>query len=562
MNLELFVLKLTLIYYNITYVECKIEETSYLNYLIEIGDHLCIQNGWKSMGNLHLKHDSIGFLSVQDLVAQKLNEKNLISVFYNIIDILNYRYSEVLSTFVELLNIVVDICVHFLDANVLENFKNCTILLVKIINNSLTMFDNIYNAMTFISYMDFKLVFPELKTNPITIVHDIYEIKNHIYFKKIQSEYHHVDYQVFIETKEFIGDVFKIANNCFEKNKSIINTGEKIDLKTECETEYLTHNRDFSEFIQFMCNKMNSFYTETIKINYEDLGFIQLINPTNNKFKPPIDESINQELGIMTLNTLFSEGNWDSFGKIKILFDNLIVSATTVIRDLVTDHNFHLKKFYFTQMLRCRLLDVLLMYNTSLTALSGMCRSHKELNEYLKCIIYLFDTINNTVKMFDYMLTIMEKIKLSTLWLPEKLCPSLRLIFNLIYNYVIELKTNDVIRNMFINKPEVNIENLANDYMVSFQKARYKFFNNLRNLKSQNKYNCYSEGLIVNKEHLDIKFSNAELIINTTMATDSFVTKYELLSKYLYEFCENFVKTDYIDTGFHKIHQHYFWQWP
>ncbi|XP_050546645.1 uncharacterized protein LOC126908526 [Daktulosphaira vitifoliae] len=561
MNLGLFVLNLTLIYDNITSVECKIQETSYLNYIIEIGNHLCIQNGWKSMRNLHMKLDSIGFLSVPDLIEKKLNTDNLLSVFYNIVYILNYRYSEVISTFVELLNIVVDICEHFLDAQLFEIFINCTISLVEVINNSLTMFENLYNAMTFISYIDFKLVYPELETNPYTIVDYIYEIKNHIYFKKILYEFLFVNLQVFIETKEFISDISKIANNCYEKNKSIINTDEKIDLKTKCETEYLTHNSDFPEFIQFMCHKMNIFYTEMIKINYEDLGFIQLINPTNHKFKPPIDESINQELGIMTLNTLFSEGNWDSFGQIKILFDNLIVSATSVIRDLVTDHNFHHKKFYFTQMLRCRLIDVLLTYNTSLTALSGMCRSHKDLNEYVKCTIYLFDTINNTVKMFDYMLTIMEKIKLSTLWLPEKLFPNLHSIFNLIYYYVIELKSNDVIRNMFINKPEVNIKNLASDYMKSFRKARSRFYSIVRSLKIQKKKNCYSEGLLVTKEHLDAKFSNAELIINTTMATDSIVTKYELLSKYLYDFCENYVKTDYVDTGFHKIHQHYFWQW-
>ncbi|XP_050546656.1 uncharacterized protein LOC126908534 [Daktulosphaira vitifoliae] len=398
MHLKLFILTLTLIYYKIAYVECKIQEFSYLNYLIEIEDHLCIQNGWKSAGNLYVKLDSIGFLSVQDLVAQKLNKKNVLSVFNNIVDILNYRYSEVLLTFVELLNIVNGICVHLLDAKILENFINCTILLVKVINNSMTMFDNLYNVMTFISYMDFKLVFPELKTNPITIVHDMYEIKNHIYLKKIQYEYHYVDLQVFIETKEFIGNVSKSANNCFEKNKSIINTSEKIDLKTKCKTEYLAHNRDFMDFIQFMCHKINSIYTETIKINYDDLGFIQLINPTNHKFKPLIDESINQELGIKTLNTLFSEGSWNLFSHIEIKHDNLIINATTVMRDLVTDHNFHLKKFYFTQIVRCRFFEVL--YNKLQTILCRICRIEKKSNNYVKCVTNLFDTINYTVKCF------------------------------------------------------------------------------------------------------------------------------------------------------------------
>ncbi|XP_050546647.1 uncharacterized protein LOC126908528 [Daktulosphaira vitifoliae] len=562
MNHGLFVLSLTLIYYNIIFVECKIQETPYLNYLIEVGNHLCIQNGWKSMGNLHLKLNSKRIFRVPDLMAQKLEPKNVFNVFYNIVDILNYRYSEVLSTFVELLNIVVDICIHFLNANVLEIFINCVLLLVKVINNSSTMFENLCNAMTFISYMDFKLVFPELKTNLITIVHDIYEIKNHKYFKKIRYEYLFVNLQVFIETKDFIGDVSKIANNCFEKNKSIINTGEKIDLKTECEIEYLTYNRDFPDFIQFMCNKINSFYTETIKINYEDLGFIQLINPTNHKFIHPIDETINQELGIKTLNILFREGSWNSFSHIEVPHDNLIINARTVMRDLVTDHNFHLKKFYFTQIVRCRFFEVLIIYNKLLTILCKICRIEKKSNNYVKCVTYLFDTINYTVNMFYFMLTIMEKLKLSKIWLPERLYSNLLSTHQLIHNYVIDLKTYNVTRNVFINTPEVNIEYLANDYMMSFQKARLQFSNKLRKLKQNQKNNCYSEGLLVTTENLENKVTNIALVVNSSMANDTSVTQYELFSKYLYEFCKNFIKTDYKDTCFYKIHQNYFWKLP
>ncbi|XP_050546675.1 uncharacterized protein LOC126908545 [Daktulosphaira vitifoliae] len=294
-----------------------------------------------------------------------------------------------------------------------------------------------------------------------------------------------------------------------------------------------------------MCHKMNSFYTEMIKINYEDLGFIQLINPTNHKFKPPIDETINQELGIMTLNTLFNEGSWNSFSHMEILYGNLIISATTVIRDLVTNYNFHLKKFYFTQMLRCRFLEVLIIYNTSLTALMRICRNKNNLNEYVKCVLYLFVAINDTVKMFDFMLTIIEKLRLSNLWLPERLSSNLLAIYKLIYNYVIDLKTNNVVRDMFINKPEVNIEHLSNDYTLSFQKARYKFSNILSKLKKQNKNMCYSNDFMIIKKDLDTKFCNNAIII----------------SKYLYDFYENFVKTDYEDTGFNKIHQNYFWKW-
>ncbi|XP_050529669.1 uncharacterized protein LOC126899138 isoform X3 [Daktulosphaira vitifoliae] len=570
MNLGLIILTLSLIQYNIITVDnkiCKIKQNNYLNYLNEVVDHMCTQNGWKSMENLYLNIDPMGNINVPDLIGRQLDRSNLIITFYNIVHILNYNYNEVLLIFVKLLNVIVDKCKHFLDAELLDNFFNCTKALQKSVKDSLTMFENLYNAITFIRYIDLNLKnlkVDELQIYLFTTDDDIYQIKNHKFFKNVQDEKSYDYHQVFLDVSDFIVNISKIANNFFEKYKFIQNIYGNDDCKMICEIEYSSHSIDSPDFISFMYQKVNSFYTETIKNNYEDLGFIQLINPTIDKFKPPIDQTINQEVGIMSLNIILSEGSWSSFNHIEIQYDDLKICASRIFRDLVTDHNFHLKKNYFAQMVRCRFYEVLLIYNTSLSALKIMCDNEKFKTipkHYVNCVTFLFDVINDTVKMFDFMLTILEKMKLSAIWPTTSSYSNLISTHKLIRNYVINLKTLNVVRDMFVNKPGVLIEKIADFYVKSFIKARYEFNNMLCAFKYQIKNHCFSDGLIVTTKDLIIKFKNTASFINETMSNDSRVSDYELISIYLYEFCEQFIKTFCLDTGFHKIHENYIWTW-
>ncbi|XP_050529667.1 uncharacterized protein LOC126899138 isoform X1 [Daktulosphaira vitifoliae] len=570
MNLGLIILTLSLIQYNIITVDnkiCKIKQNNYLNYLNEVVDHMCTQNGWKSMENLYLNIDPMGNINVPDLIGRQLDRSNLIITFYNIVHILNYNYNEVLLIFVKLLNVIVDKCKHFLDAELLDNFFNCTKALQKSVKDSLTMFENLYNAITFIRYIDLNLKnlkVDELQSYLYTTDDDIYQIKNHNFFKNVQDEKYYDYHQIFLDVRNFIDNVFKIANNFFEKYKFIQNIYENDDCKMICEIEYSSQTIDSQEFISFMYQKVNSFYTETIKNNYEDLGFIQLINPTIDKFKPPIDQTINQEVGIMSLNIILSEGSWSSFNHIEIQYDDLKISAERVFRDPVTDHNFHLKKNYIALMVRCRFLEVLLYYNSTLSALKIMCDNEKFKTipkHYVDCVTYLFDVINDTVKMFDFMLTILEKMKLSAIWPTTSSYSNLISTHKLIRNYVINLKTRNVVRDMFVNKPGIPIEKIADDYVKCFIYARYDTSNMLRAFKSQIKNRCYSDCLIVTTKDLIIKLKNTASFINETMSNDSRVSDYEFISIYLYEFCEHFIKTFCLDTGFHKIHENFIWTW-
>ncbi|XP_050548376.1 uncharacterized protein LOC126910007 isoform X2 [Daktulosphaira vitifoliae] len=313
-----------------------------------------------------------------------------------------------------------------------------------------------------------------------------------------------------------------------------------------------------------MYQKVISFYTKTIQNNYEDLGFIQLINPKIKKFKPPTDETLEKKVAIKSLNTLLNGGCWSSFNHIEIEYDDMKINASRVFRDTVTDHNFDLKKNYFALMVRCRFFEVLLFYNSTLSVLKEMCEIKKfKLNQinYVECVTCLFGVINNTVKMFDFMLTILKKMNLSAIWPTIVSYSNLISTYNMIYNYVINLKTYKVVRGLFVNKPGVLIEKLADDYVKYFTIARYDFRRLLQDFKTPRKNHCYSEGLIMTKEYLKNKFKNTASFINETLSCDTNVSNYERISKYLNDFCEHFIKTDYIDTGIYKIHKNYFWKW-
>ncbi|XP_050546893.1 uncharacterized protein LOC126908662 [Daktulosphaira vitifoliae] len=500
-------------------------------------------------------------------MARKFDRDNLLTTFYIIVHILNYSYNEVLLVFVKLLNIIVDVCKHFLDAEILDKFSNCTKVLEKTVKDSLKMFENLYNAITFIRYIDLNLnnlKVDELQNCLFTTDDDIYHIKNHNVFKNIQDENSYDYLQVFLDVKNFIDNVFKIENNFFEKYEFIQNIYENDDFKTICEIDYSSHTIDLPDFISFMNQKVNLFYTETIKNNYEDLGFIQLINPTIDKFKPPADEYINQEVEITLLNTLLSESSWSSFNHIEIQYDDFKISASRVFRDPVTDHNFHLKKNYFVQMMRCRFFEVLLIYNSSLSIFKELCENKtlkRNPNYYVKCVTCLFGVINGTLKMFDFMMTILEKMKLSDIWPPYNSYSNVISTRNWIYKYVTDLKMNNVVRDMFVNKPGIPIEKIADDYVKCFIYARYDTSNMIRAFKFQIKNHCYSEGLIMTPNDLKIKFKNTASFINETMSNDSRISEYELISIYLYDLCEHFIRTISVDTGFHKIHQNYFWTW-
>lgn len=282
-----------------------------------------------------------------------------------------------------------------------------------------------------------------------------------------------------------------------------------------------------------------------------------------NRFRPPKDENIDQELGITTLNTLIRVGNWSSLSHIDVKYDNLKISAERVLRDLVTDHNFHLKKQYFNQMVRCRFLEVILNYNTLFSTLSVECRNEKFVNliSYVKCVVRLFEVLNDTINMFGYMLTIIEKLRLSSVWSANKTCSSLYTAKKWIQIYVRNLKNDNLIRDTFVNKPDVNIHELADEYLKIFQLSRTSFVKTFFNQKYSKSNHCCIEGFMLYKRDLIYKLLHDARKTNGITSHNTCANNYEFICKLLEQYCTYFIKSDYIDTGFNRVNKDYFWRW-
>lgn len=273
---------------------------------------------------------------------------------------------------------------------------------------------------------------------------------------------------------------------------------------------------------------------------------------------PPLDDTINQELGIKTLNTLFSKGSWRSFAPIVTKFDGLEISAERVIRDPATNHNFHLKKLYFTNMVGCKFFEVLFNYHTSLSALSQTCRhiKLKSLLNYFKCVTKLFEAINGSMVMFNAMLTIINTLEVSSILDEITLHSCLSLFNKYMMNYITSLSVNEVIRDTFEYKPDVDVVELADEYLEQFKKSRHSFSVALRNYKSHKLDDICVDGLLLLDYYNFMDSMRIDPRITNRYMSDIIITDYndyQLIYYYLQQYCNDFIKTNFVDTGFSKI---------
>lgn len=266
---------LSLVQFNIYSVDSKVIQQQYQHYLTKVVNHMFHQNGWISMNNLSIKLDSNQYISVSDLVSQELDKNNLEFIFCKIVHILNYKYNEIVKIFAMMLNVVVDKCEKFLNDELLEIFLECTIVLENVLKNSKTVFDKIYSAMSFISYINLNE-----QASPYTIVDDIYQITSDQYFKKNDNDLLYVDLQTFTDVKDFIKKVSEISNRLSEKNDVVSSAKVDIYFVKSFEMELYSRPNEITQVVNF---KFQEFYNSTIVNYFENLGFNQLIHPSDSK---------------------------------------------------------------------------------------------------------------------------------------------------------------------------------------------------------------------------------------------------------------------------------------
>ncbi|XP_050520410.1 uncharacterized protein LOC126893902 isoform X2 [Daktulosphaira vitifoliae] len=296
----------------------------YRNYIKTVTNYIRAHIGSNEIRNLKLIRDINSTISIKEAFKPDLYLIDFTNNYSYIISILNFKYTEILNKFLEYTHIVIDKCQQFQDKNVSENFICCVTSIIEEVKNSKTMFENLYNAMKFLSYLDVRYVFVgSIVTNVIIDEIDFFQQ----YVLQEISEAKPFDLNnlpnledsetKFKNLNEFYTEATEKVNKLF-KNSNIIDTSIKTDKTIELKECFYEND---SYLVYLTCSKLNSFYNETIEIWYKNLGFEQFLNPIIPELMPPIDPALNQSVAIEALNIIRQETGWKTMDHIYIIYN-------------------------------------------------------------------------------------------------------------------------------------------------------------------------------------------------------------------------------------------------
>ncbi|XP_050526088.1 uncharacterized protein LOC126896934 [Daktulosphaira vitifoliae] len=408
------------------------------------------------------------------------------------------------------------------------------------------MFEDLYKAITFIDYLDMKLLNISL-TLPKTVVEEIYTVKHYTYKMKTSEIINYVnndesfniekakeDYE---EINNFVNNVVAITREFFKNNINIINNARELNLREHYYGQYITNSCNM-EFVDFISENLNNYYLKTIDDYYFKIGFYELLHPSIAELTPPQNNNFPQNRAIEVLNTLFHEGNWERLKHIRIIVDDKIITTNRIIRDTVNDFNFSLKKKYFTLMMRCRYTEILKNYNTYMISVVKSCKNEKiksNLKGFLDCINNFLDAVHDSKKMFKNMLIALDILKDESIWdIKGHAHSSLNKIYNLLSNFftIIEQLTST----------KQNLINISFNTLI-----KRKFTLRIRDLKD---LRCSIE--VLEKKEL-LKLWETEVMLFNSNFIDSPILMYEYALNQFTTFCDFAIISEFDYLGFNKI---------
>ncbi|XP_050520419.1 uncharacterized protein LOC126893911 [Daktulosphaira vitifoliae] len=523
---------------------------NYKNYIKTVVNYIRYHIKSNEMQNLKMKRDSNYNVDIEEAFKQDEFMQNFKSKYSITISLLNFKYTEILKKFLDYMYIIIDECHQFHARNLLENFICCVTSLAEEVKNSKTMFENLYNAMKFISYIDVRFVFQSIVPN--VIIDEIDFFQQYIIHRK--SETSSLDLNSlpnlndcetnFKNLNEFYTEALEKVNNLFQNN-NIIDTSIKTDLTFQLKE---CSNGNDSYLVYLTCSKLNSFYNETIEIWYKNLGFEEFLNPNTLEFMPPIDATLIQNDGMKILNILRQETGWKKMNHIYIIYNGKQLNVECVIKDEINDVNFQIKKEHFLQLLRCRYTEIIKNYYVLLSAILHICKTEGNIFKH-KCLIKLFNSFNKSKKMLEGLKTALITLKKSAIWnFNFSSHSSLHKTLTWVEASLCVLKNNDFSHNQEDEKKTENIEILLN----MFLNFRNTFYINVINDLSKMNNAC------VMKEHFYEKFNiinEFKKSVNTLNSTDLLQSTHIYLNgcNFFDEFCENVYKLFYEDLGFQKV---------
>lgn len=164
-----------------TTVSYEINKAEYFNYLLAVTEHLRNQMGWYTHEYI-LNDNRVTNLSIREVVDQYLSDNNnVIDSFNKIALITNCRYTEVLKKFSFLVLQLTDECNYIYRRNSPEDFVKCIVTLSQMFQFSQPLFQKLYDALTYISLIDVKLLLKSYENYSDYIVDELYDVKEYVF---------------------------------------------------------------------------------------------------------------------------------------------------------------------------------------------------------------------------------------------------------------------------------------------------------------------------------------------------------------------------------------------
>ncbi|XP_050528789.1 uncharacterized protein LOC126898600 [Daktulosphaira vitifoliae] len=402
------------------FVNCKIKATEYKNYIVGVLSHLCNQQGWKSMPHVMVKKGILyEHFTCQAVVDDIGLRKNYQQLLYLIIFSLNCRYAEILYYFSETIKRVIYKCGFYLETANAKHFNNCTVLLYGAVTMSADMFGKLFDALQYMSQINLKNINVNMES-PLTITERILPFYEFANYKTNRSPF-----ELSVASNE---DIFRE----FENIKGFFNDiGKTGDLHTlvnnHCSSSDVNRNRvplylqrphergeALNEF-DVIGSLMMNFYSHTIKNDYQDIGFAELLDPENSTFWHPTDKD---EEYLTILNSIMNKKGWNNLNHITLIQSNQLITVGDFL-SLVNAkvNNYWIKRKYLSKFMRCRYTEILQSFNEKLGSLLSLCVDEQESNNttsFIHCTIRLYDTINRSSHMFDRLLSALITIRKMT----------------------------------------------------------------------------------------------------------------------------------------------------
>ncbi|XP_050544545.1 uncharacterized protein LOC126907368 isoform X2 [Daktulosphaira vitifoliae] len=517
-------------------------------------------------------------MTVKDAFTYKIDKNNILDMSIIVVRLLNYKYAEILRNYAELITLSIKLCEKYLTDNLFREFIDCTQRIEHYVKNSLTMFDNLYQVMTFMSYLDMKFLFTKIPHNPFVMVDEIYFAYHYTNTMKISDPSFYIDHDgniipenailVLLNINTFLNKLYLIAESIRKKKCIFAQLPGQVNYHLIFEERCLHYKSVNSNLtaINIVLIILGSFYMNTIKNDYEDLGFREILKPLLYKCDrcdslfPPQFDCISQKKGIVNLNILLNEGNWTTLNYLYINHNIQALSTNRVLRDPANDNNFHLKKQYITLLFRCRFFDLLKNFTALLTGVIDLCKKVKnklkiydDLNSYYICVTDFFLAMKSVQYFLNYLDTAMEKLKQALIWHENGAFYCLSPIKKMVNNLLKLMKEKNLLRDVF-SEGVLSLDEVANNYLAGAQDVASSIKLDLRNTRSIHQRHCYHQEKVLfsKRDVLNISMKN----VPSENIADPFydpISHCQQTCVDLYMFCENFISNEYKNLGFDKI---------